>query len=246
MAVVGAQFVSIRLIGGTNATMLEPLRDQNMSRASESCVRRLDATLEPPRRSLVRHSFSSSWPALERSRSTPTYFEGSSPKRIPTTEEVHGQYTAERISEELAESYSVPPPLNYTLRDKKLRIAIFWCFIVLDCAVMPIGLYFILWYDAGPGSGQKDALSANTVLSIVTAAIGGSSILEYFLRAWKLWKQGSDCRVGRRLGYPGSPPRKELTDIRKQVIAAQSRWCFDWFHWWFGLCLLIVAAELVL
>ncbi|KAL1852480.1 hypothetical protein Daus18300_012161 [Diaporthe australafricana] len=89
---------------------------------------------------------------------------------------------------------------------------------------MPIGLYFILWYEAGPGSQEEDPLSANTVLSIVTAAIGGSSILEYFLRVWRLWKQGSDCRV----------------------IGAQSRWNFDWFHWWFGLCLLIVVAELVL
>lgn len=187
--------------------MSEPSREdnngrQNMSRASESCVRRLDAALEPPRRSLVRHSFRSSWPASGRNQSTPEYFEHSSPKRIPATEEVPGQYyTAERISEELAESYSLPPPLNYTLRDKKLRIAIFWCFIVLDCAVMPIGLYFILWYDAGPGSREKNALSANTVLSIVTAAIGGSSILEYLLRAWKLWKRGSDCRVGWAVGF---------------------------------------------
>lgn len=176
--------------------MLESLREddkrpQNMSRASESCVRRLDPHLEPPRRSLVRHSLGSSWPILER-----------------RMVEAPGPYAAERISDELAESYSLPPPLNYTLRDKKVRIAIFWCFIVLDCAVMPIGLYFILWYDAGPGSGEKNALTANTVLSIVTAAIGGSSILEYFLRAWKLWKKGSDCRVGWRLDSPGSPPRR--------------------------------------
>jgi hypothetical protein len=140
------------------------------------------------------------------------YFEHNSPKRIPATAEVPGQYTPERISIDLAESYSIPPPLNYTLRDKKWRIAIFWCFIVFDCAIMPIGLYFILWYEAGPGSGEKDALSANTVLSIVTAAIGGSSILEYFLRAWRLWKQGSDCRVGWRLDSLGSPPQNELTD----------------------------------
>lgn len=231
--------------------MLEPLREdgrqlQNMSRASESCVRRPDAPLEPPRRSLVRHSISSSLPTSGSSRSTPAYSEHSRPKRTPATVEVPGQYTAERISEELAESYSLPPSLNYTLRDKKLRIAIFWCFIMLDCAVMPIGLYFILWYDAGPGSGEKHALSANTVLSIVTAAIGGSSILEYVLRAWKLWKKGSDCRVGWRLGSPGSPPENKVTDTRKQVIAAESRWNFDWFHWWFGLCLLIVATELVL
>ena len=187
-------------------------RRQNMYRASESCVRRPNVPLEPPRRSLVRHSFGSSWPGLGRSPSTPLYFEHSSPKRIPATAEVPGQYTPERISYDLAESYSIPPPLNYTLRDKKWRIAIFWCFIVFDCAIMPIGLYFILWYEAGPGSGEKDALSANTVLSIVTAAIGGSSILEYFLRAWRLWKQGSDCRVGWRLDSLGSPPQNELTD----------------------------------
>lgn len=191
--------------------MLEPLREddkrhQNMSRANESCLRRLSGPLEPPRRSLVRHSFGSSASALGRSPNGPTYFNHISPDRFPATVEVSRQYTVERSSYELAESYTLPPPLNYTLRDKKLRIAIFWCFIVFDCAVMPIGLYFILWYEAGPGSGEKDALSANTALSIVTAAIGGSSILEYFLRAWRLWKQGSDCRVGWRLDSPGSPP----------------------------------------
>lgn len=247
-AVLGDQLVSARHIGGTKATMLEPLREddqqrQNMSRASESCVRRLDSPLEPPRRSLVRHSLGSSWPALGSSQRATHYSEHISPKRTPAPAEAPRQYTAERNSDELAESYSLPPSLNYTLRDKKLRIAIFWCFIMLDCAVMPIGLYFILWYEAGPGSQEKHALSANTVLSIVTAAIGGSSILEYLLRAWKLWKQGSDCRVGCRFSLP---PRKELTDIPKQVLGAQNRWCFDWFHWWFGLCLLIVATELVL
>lgn len=188
--------------------MLESLREdnrrlQNMSRASESCVRRLDAALEPPRPSLVRHSLGSCRPAVGRSQSTPALLEHTIPKTMPATEEVPGQNSADRISEELAESYSLPPPLNYTLRDKKVRIAIFWCFIVLDCAVMPIGLYFILWYDAGPGSQEKNALSANTVLSIVTAAIGGSSILEYFLRAWKLWKKESDCRVRLAVGFPG-------------------------------------------
>lgn len=180
-----------------------------MSRASESRGRRLDPCLEPPRRSLVRHSHGSSWLTLERSQSPPAYLEHSSPRRNSATVQVPGQYTAGRISDELAESYSLPPPLNYTLRDKKVRIAIFWCFIVLDCAVMPIGLYFILWYDVGPGSEEKNALSANTVLSIVTAAIGGSSILEYLLRAWKLWKKGSDCRVGWRLESTGSPPKKQ-------------------------------------
>lgn len=215
-------FPLVVLRGLPKVTMLEPLREDderrhNISRASESCIRRLDAPLEPPRRSLARHSLRSSWPAVGRSQSTPAYFEHSSPKNVPATGEDSGQYTTERISEELAESYTLPPPLNYTLRDKKLRIAIFWCFIVLDCAAMPIALYFVLWYDVGPGSAEEHALSANTVLSIVTAAIGGSSILEYFLRAWKLWKKGSDCRVGsRRFGFlPGLARlhENELTDI---------------------------------
>lgn len=219
---------------------------QNLSRASDSRGRRLDPCLEPPRRSLVRHSHGSSWLTLGRIQSPPAYLEHSSPRRNSAAVQAPGQYTAGRISDDLAESYSLPPPLNYTLRDKKLRIAIFWCFIVLDYAVMPIELYFILWYDVGSGSMEKHALSANTVLSIVTAAIRGSSILEYLLRAWKLWKTGSDCRAGWRSDSIGSPTNSEHTDIREQVIGAQGRWCFDWFHWWFGLCLLIVAAELVL
>ncbi|KXJ86961.1 hypothetical protein Micbo1qcDRAFT_112396, partial [Microdochium bolleyi] len=117
-----------------------------------------------------------------------------------------------------------PPPLNYTLTDKKLRIFFFWCFILIDCAIAPTVLYFVLWYEAGPGSQPKGPLSADTVLSIVTATIGGSSIIEWAVRSWKLWKKGSDC----------------------QVIGARNRWYFDWFQWWFGLCILIVVTELIL
>jgi hypothetical protein len=91
-----------------------------------------------------------------------------------------------------------PPPLNYTLRTRKLAIALFWTVIVFDSVVMPIGLYFGLWYGVGPGNPADTRLSANTVFSVVTAAIGGASILEYFLRFWRLWKTGSTCRVSRR------------------------------------------------
>ncbi|KAJ1330818.1 hypothetical protein MN608_04274 [Microdochium nivale] len=117
-----------------------------------------------------------------------------------------------------------PPTLNYTLADKKLRIFFFWCLVLVDCAIMPMGVYFLLWYEAGPGKKPRPGpLSANTVLNIVSATIGGTSVIEWLLRSWKLWKKGSDC----------------------QVIGARNRWCFDWFHWWFGLCLLVVVAELV-
>jgi hypothetical protein len=88
-----------------------------------------------------------------------------------------------------------PPKLNYTLRTRKFAILFFWTVILFDSVVMPIGLYFGLWYGVGPGNPDNEKLSANTVFSIVTAALGGASIMEYFLRFWRLWKKGSTCRV---------------------------------------------------
>jgi hypothetical protein len=115
-----------------------------------------------------------------------------------------------------------PPPLNYTLRTRVLSITIWWTVIVFDSTVMPIALYFGLWYGVGPGNPNDHRLSANTVFSIVTAAIGGASILEYFLRLWKLWKKDSTCRV-----------------------MGAGRWYLDWFHWNFTIAWLVVMIELI-
>lgn len=118
-----------------------------------------------------------------------------------------------------------PPPLNYTLHTRYKAIFIFWTFIVIDSVVMPIALYYGLWYGVGPGSVTDDdneVMSANTVYSIVTAAIGGASILEYFVRFWRLFKKGSTCRV----------------------IGAR-RWYLDAFHWNYTLAWLIVMVELI-
>lgn len=88
-----------------------------------------------------------------------------------------------------------PPRLGYTLRTRKMAIFLFWSIILFDSVVMPIALYFGLWYGVGPGNPENEKLSANTVFSIVTAALGGASILEYFVRFWRLWKKNSTCRV---------------------------------------------------
>ena len=87
---------------------------------------------------------------------------------------------------------SGPPSLEYDLRSRKWAIVIFWGLVVFDSTAMPIALYFGLWYGT--------SLSPNTVFSIVTAALGGVSIVEYFVRFWRLFKKGSTCRVigGRR------------------------------------------------
>ncbi|KAL2883162.1 hypothetical protein SGCOL_001350 [Colletotrichum sp. CLE4] len=84
-----------------------------------------------------------------------------------------------------------PPPLNYTLRTRKVAITLFWTLILIDSIAMPIALYFSLWYGVGPGTNtpteKREKLSPNAVFSIVTAAVGGASIVEYFVRFWRLW-----------------------------------------------------------
>jgi hypothetical protein len=39
-----------------------------------------------------------------------------------------------------------PPPLPFSLRDRKKSIIFFWFLFVFDCTVQPLGLYFGLWY----------------------------------------------------------------------------------------------------
>ncbi|KAK7981415.1 hypothetical protein PG988_003653 [Apiospora saccharicola] len=66
----------------------------------------------------------------------------------------------------------VPPPLNYTLRGRRSGIALFVFYTFLDSLVLPVGLYFLLWYGFGPGNRKYHPLSASTVLTIVTSAMG--------------------------------------------------------------------------
>ncbi|KAL1304597.1 hypothetical protein AAFC00_003566 [Neodothiora populina] len=107
-----------------------------------------------------------------------------------------------------------PPALEYDLRSRKKSIAYFWTLILIDSIAMPLGLYFGLWYGTN--------LSPNTVFSIVTAALGGISIFEYFVRFWRLFKKDSTCRViGGRRSY------------------------LDWFHWNFTLAWVIIMIELI-
>ena len=119
-----------------------------------------------------------------------------------------------------------PPRLNYDLRTRKWSILLFWTVIVVDSVAMPIALYFGLWYGVGPGTNTpteiREKLSANAVFSIVTAAIGGASIVEYFVRFWRLFKKNSGCRV----------------------IGAH-RWYLDWFHWNFSFAWIIIMVELI-
>jgi hypothetical protein len=59
--------------------------------------------------------------------------------------------------------------------------------VFIDVVCLPIALYFGLWYGTH--------LSHNAVFSISTGALGTVSIIEYFIRWYKLFKKGSNCRV---------------------------------------------------
>lgn len=94
-------------------------------------------------------------------------------------------------SSDIASVLTVPPPLRYSLGPRKWKLIFFWTLVVVDSVAMPIALYFGLWYGT--------TLSPNAVFSIVTAALGGVSIVEYFVRFWSLFKKGSTCRpIGAR------------------------------------------------
>jgi hypothetical protein len=83
-----------------------------------------------------------------------------------------------------------PPPLGYTLRTRRKAIFWFWTLIFIDCILMPIGMYFGMWYGL-----TREQLSANAVFSISTALLGTVSIVEYFVRFARLWRKNSNCRV---------------------------------------------------
>ncbi|CAJ2506464.1 Uu.00g005940.m01.CDS01 [Anthostomella pinea] len=145
---------------------------------------------------------------------------------IPEPERTHVMDDNEAVTDRGTVPFQPrPPPLNYTLRTRKAAIFYFWSITVFDTVVCPLVLYFGLWYGVGPGNPDNQKLSANTVFSIVTAAIGGAAIFEYFLRGWRLWRKNSTCRA---------------------IGATEQRWLFDWFHWWYTAAWVIVMIELII
>ncbi|KAJ5166010.1 hypothetical protein N7492_006306 [Penicillium capsulatum] len=107
-----------------------------------------------------------------------------------------------------------PPPLPYSLYTRKKSIAFFWILFVVDTLGQPIALYWGLWYGTD--------LSHNLVFSIVTACLGGISVVEYFYRLYNLFRK----------------------DSRARPLNARKSW-LDFFHINFTIVWLILAVELV-
>lgn len=92
----------------------------------------------------------------------------------------------ETTAETTVETTDGPPPLPYSLRQRKRSIAFFWTLFVIDTLAQPLILYFALRY--------RTSLSLNLVFSISTAALGGVSVFEYFYRLYNLMKSKSRAR----------------------------------------------------
>ena len=186
-------------------------RDHRAPRSSQDFDVRRDGPYGRPSLTMVRRRSSGANVALSPD-AIRTQSEGHLDPTAPDVEALEGYQTAEE-SRPLYEPE--PPPLNYSLWDRRWFIAFFWSMILVDCIAAPIVLYFCLWYLTD--------LSPNAVFSIVTAALGGVSIVEYFVRFWRLWKKSSTCRVlGARRKY------------------------LDWFHWNFTLGWVIILLELIM
>jgi len=78
-----------------------------------------------------------------------------------------------------------PPPLNYSLRDRKKSIVIIWTIIILDACILPIVLFYALWFTK---------VSHLTVISILSSVFGLSTLYHFANRMYYLCKKDSTCR----------------------------------------------------
>lgn len=72
------------------------------------------------------------------------------------------------------------PPLPYSLRDHKLSISIIWTLLFLDTAILPVALFYPLWYAT-----DEPPWEVITITSCIFGVISGA---EWFYRTWKLWR----------------------------------------------------------
>ena len=73
------------------------------------------------------------------------------------------------------------PQLPYSLRDHKSSIALIWTLLALDAAIIPLTLFYPLWYAT--------TLKPAYIFAITTSVFGIISGFEWVFRSWALWKK---------------------------------------------------------
>ncbi|KAF7980692.1 hypothetical protein HWV62_37139 [Athelia sp. TMB] len=77
------------------------------------------------------------------------------------------------------------PALAYSLRARKHAIIITWSVILFMAALLPVILFYALWYTS---------VAHSTTMQIAAAVTGGPSAVQWLTRTWALCKTGSTCR----------------------------------------------------
>jgi len=85
------------------------------------------------------------------------------------------------------------PTLPYSIRDHARSIIAIWTLFTLDSAVLPLLLFYVLWYRSSESDTQ--------ILTITTCVFGLFATVEWGLRTLRLWKR-EDVRPigGQRIG----------------------------------------------
>ncbi|KAF7967148.1 hypothetical protein HWV62_18624 [Athelia sp. TMB] len=78
-----------------------------------------------------------------------------------------------------------PPPINYSLHTRKKAIIISWSIIVADSCLLPIIMFYALWFSP---------LSHSNTFNILSSIFGMPTLLQWCKRMWYLCKKDSDCR----------------------------------------------------
>ncbi|SLM36653.1 hypothetical protein LPUS_06270 [Lasallia pustulata] len=110
------------------------------------------------------------------------------------------------------------PPLPYRLRDHKRNIAIIWTLLALDAAILPLVLFYPLWFASD--------LNPAYIFAVTTSVFGLISGAEWAVRTWLLWRWEGLRPLG--VDGPGG------------------RWAFDFFHWSYSIGYTIALIELII
>ena len=73
------------------------------------------------------------------------------------------------------------PPLPYSLHDHKKNICLVWSLFALDSAILPIALFYILWFAS--------SLQPAYIFAVTTGVFGLISGIEWATRTWLLFKR---------------------------------------------------------
>lgn len=80
------------------------------------------------------------------------------------------------------------PALPYSIRDHLRNIIFIWTLFTLDTAVLPLLLFYALWYHSSQ--------SPTNILTITTCVFGIFATIEWATRTLRLWKMEEVRPIG--------------------------------------------------